>query len=99
MVAKKMSPPRVIANPLGDDYDEVPLTINFRIQAGQIVMQFSDHIERVRMGSGGARKLAASLTEKAAELEQMKKAAAAPSPASRPRRGRPKAPVPGTQTK
>ena len=97
MAAKKMFPPRAIVNPLGDDYDEVPLTINFRIQAGQIVMQFSDHIERVRMGSGGARKLAASLTEKAAELDQMK-ATAAPSPVPSPRRGRPKAPAPGTQT-
>ncbi len=34
-------------------------------------MQFSDHVERVRMSSGGARKLAAMLTEKAAELDRL----------------------------
>jgi len=55
----------------GDDYEEFKLRIGFRIQAGQVVMQFSDHVERVRMSSGGARKLAAMLTEKAAELDRL----------------------------
>ena len=85
MAAKKMIPPPG-NNPLGDNYDEAKLDISFRIQAGQIVMQFSDHIERIRMGIGGARKLAAALTEKAAEVEKMKNDV----PAGASRRGRPK---------
>jgi len=79
MAAKKMFPPgeierllgRHVENPFGDDYDEVKLAISFRIQAGQVVMQFSDHIERIRMTSGGARRLAARLTEKADELDRV----------------------------
>ncbi len=71
MAAKKMFPPREVGNPLGKDYDEVKLRIGFRIQAGQIVMQFSDHVEWVRMSSGGARKLAALLTDKANELDRL----------------------------
>ena len=71
MAAKKMFPPREIENLLGDDYDEVKLEISFRIQVGQVVMQFSDHVERIRMTSGGARKLAAMLTEKAAEMDRL----------------------------
>ena len=71
MAAKKMFPPREIENPLGDDYDEVRLEISFRVQAGQVVMQFSDNIKRIRMTAGGARKLAAMLTEKAAELDRL----------------------------
>ena len=71
MAVKKMFPPRKIEDPLGDDYDEVKLEISFRIQAGQVVMQFSDHVERIRMTGGGARKLAAMLTEKAAELDRI----------------------------
>jgi hypothetical protein len=71
MAAKKMFPPREVGFPLGKDYDEVKLRIGFRIQAGQIVMQFSDHVEWVRMSSGGARKLAALLTEKANELDRL----------------------------
>ncbi len=71
MAAKKMFPPHEVQNLFGDDYDEFKLRISFRIQAGQIVMQFSDHVERVRMGSGGARKLAAMLTERAAELDRL----------------------------
>ena len=53
MAAKKMFPPgeierllgRHVVSPFGDDYDEVKLGIAFRILAGQIVMQFSDHVE------------------------------------------------------
>jgi hypothetical protein len=59
MAAKKMFTPRKGDNPFGDGYDEFKLEIGLRIQAGQIVMQFSDHVGRVRMGSDGARKLAA----------------------------------------
>lgn len=79
MAAKKMFPPgeierllgRHVESSFGYDYDEVKLGISFRILAGQIVMQFSDHVEWVRMTSGGARKLAASLTEKADELDRL----------------------------
>jgi hypothetical protein len=74
MAAKKMFPPRAVENLFGDDYDEVKLEISFRIQTGQVVMQFSDHVERVRMNSGGARKLAAMLTAKAAELDRLRRA-------------------------
>lgn len=69
MAAKKMFPPGAVEKLLGDDYDEFKLRISFRIQSGQIVMQFSDHVEWVRMTSSGARKLAAILTERAAELD------------------------------
>ena len=71
MAAKKMFPPRAVENLLGDDYDEVKLAISFRIQAGQVVMQFSDHVERIRMSSAGARKLAAMLIEKANVLDRV----------------------------
>ena len=71
MAAKKMIPPCAIENPFGDDYDEFKLEISFRLQGGQVVMQFSDSIDRVRMTAGGARKLAARLTEKAAELDRL----------------------------
>jgi hypothetical protein len=71
MAAKKMFPPREVGNPLGKAYDEVKLGISFRILAGQIVMQFSDHVEWVRMSSAGARKLAAMLIEKANELDRL----------------------------
>jgi hypothetical protein len=69
MAAKKMIPPRDVENLLGDDYDEFKIGINLRIRAGQVIMQFSEDIERVRMTSSGARKLAGMLTEKAAELD------------------------------
>ena len=69
MAAKKMFPPPAVENLLGDDYSEFRLGISFRIQAGQVVMQFSDHVERIRMTGGGARKLAAMLLEKADELD------------------------------
>lgn len=49
---------------MGKTYDEVKLRIGFRVEAGQVVMQFSDHVEWVRMNSSGARKLAAMLTER-----------------------------------
>ncbi|HEY1754116.1 MAG TPA: hypothetical protein VGG72_01875 [Bryobacteraceae bacterium] len=71
MAAKKMFPPGEVQNLFGDDYEEFKLKIGFRIQAGQVVMQFSDHVERVRMGSGGARKLAAMLILKADELDRL----------------------------
>jgi hypothetical protein len=70
MAAKKMFPPRAVENLLRDAYDEFKLGISFRIQAGQVVMQFSDHVERIRMTSGGARKLAAMLVETANELDR-----------------------------
>jgi hypothetical protein len=70
MAAKKMFPPGEVDRLLGNKYDEVKLRIGFRIQAGQIVMQFSDHVEWVRMTSSGARKLAAMLIEKADELDR-----------------------------
>jgi len=71
MAAKKMFPPRAVEDLLGDDYDEFKLGISFRIQAGQVVMQFSDQVERIRMSSAGARKLAAMLIEKANEQDQL----------------------------
>jgi hypothetical protein len=71
MAAKKMFLPRDIGNPLGQDYDEVKLRISFRIVDEQIVMQFSDHVEWVRMSSAGARKLAAMLLEKANERDRL----------------------------
>jgi hypothetical protein len=40
-----MFAPRKVENLFGDDYDEVRLDISFHIQAGQVVMQFSDHVE------------------------------------------------------
>jgi hypothetical protein len=70
MAAKKMFPPGEVDRLLNTTYDEVKLAIDCRIEAGKIVMQFSDHVEWVRMGSGGARKLAAMLTEKADELDR-----------------------------
>ena len=72
MAAKKMFPPRAVENLLGDDYDEFKLGISFRIQAGQVVMQFSDQVERIRMSSAGARKLAAMLLEKANEHDRLR---------------------------
>jgi hypothetical protein len=71
MSAKKMFPPRGGSGLLGNDYDEVQLRIDFRIQAGQIVMQFSDHVGWVRMRAAGARKLAALLIGKADELDRL----------------------------
>jgi hypothetical protein len=71
MAAKKTFPPREVGNPLGKTYDEVKLGISFRILAGQIVMQFSDHVEWVRMSSAGARRLAAMLLEKANEQDRL----------------------------
>jgi hypothetical protein len=71
MAAKKMFSPRAFENLLGDDYDEFKLGISFRIQTGQVVMQFSDHVERIRMSGAGARKLAALLIENANELDRL----------------------------
>ena len=45
--------------------------IGFHIEAGQIVMRFSDHVEWVRMSSAGARKLAAMLIERANEQDRL----------------------------
>ena len=70
MSAKKMFPPREADDNLGKTYDEVNLRIGFRIEAGRVVMQFSDQVEWVRMSSAGARKLAAMLIEKADERDR-----------------------------
>ena len=72
MAAKKMYPPGEVDRLLNQAYDEVKLKISFRIQDGQIVMQFSDHVEWVRMTSAGARKLAAMLTAKANEFDRLR---------------------------
>ena len=93
MAAKKMFPPGEVEKLLSNPYDEFKLGISFRIQAGQIVMQFSDHVEWVRMTSGGARKLAAMLTEKAAELDRLGNAAA-----THAKRTQSKAPGPGDKS-
>ena len=60
----------------GTDYGEFKLGISFRLQGGQVVMQFSDSVDRVRMTGGGARKLAQRLIEKAAELDRLGTASA-----------------------
>ena len=52
MAAKKMIPPHAIENDFGDDYDEFKLGISFRLQGGQVVMQFSDSVDRARMTAG-----------------------------------------------
>jgi len=69
-----MFPPGEVDRQLNQTYDEIKLKIAFRVQAGQIVMQFSNHIEWVRMSSAGARKLAAMLTEKADEVDRAARA-------------------------
>ena len=71
MAGKKMFPPGEVDRLRSQAYDEVKLRISFRIQAGQIVMQFSDHVEWVRMSSAGARRLAAMLIEKANEQDRL----------------------------
>ena len=71
MAGKKMFPPRQADDALSKTYDEVNLRIGFRIEAGQVVMQFSDQVEWVRMSSAGARKLAAMLMEKANEQDRL----------------------------
>jgi len=48
-------------------------------------MQFSDHVEWGRMTSGGARKLAAMLTEKATELDRLGNASTAGGKRVRPK--------------
>jgi hypothetical protein len=73
MTAKKMFPTGEVDRALSKAYDQVNLKISFRILAGQIVMQFSDHVEWVRMSSAGARKLAAMLIEKANEQDSPSK--------------------------
>jgi hypothetical protein len=80
MAAKKMFPPHDAGGPIDKGYDEVKLRIGIRIQDGQIVMQFSDHVEWVRMSGSGARKLAAVLIEKADELDRH----GGPAPISKP---------------
>jgi hypothetical protein len=87
MAAKKMVPPRAVENAFGDDYDEFKLGISFRVQDGQVVMQFSDSVDRVRMTGGGARKLAQRLIEKAAELDRLGTAVA---PTAKPKRSKPR---------
>ena len=71
MAATKMFPPHAVENVLGDDYDEFKLRIGLRLQAAQIVLQFSKSVDRIRMSSAGARKLGAMLTEKANELDRL----------------------------
>jgi hypothetical protein len=71
MATKKMFPPGEIDSVLNMTYDEVKLQIEVRILAKRIVMQFSDHVEWVRMSSAGARKLAAMLMDKANELDRV----------------------------
>jgi hypothetical protein len=71
MAAKKIVPPGGVDRLLSKTYDEVKLRIGFRLQTDQIVMQFSDHVEWVRMSSAGARKLAALLLEKANEVDRL----------------------------
>jgi hypothetical protein len=71
MAAKKVFPQGEVDSAISKAYDEVKLRIGFRILARQIVMQFSDHVEWVRMSSAGARKLAAMLIEKANELDRL----------------------------
>jgi len=85
MAAKKMFPPGEVDRLLGNKYDEFKLGISFRILAGQIVMQFSDHVEWVRMTSGGARKLAAMLSQKADELDRLGNASTAAGKRVRPK--------------
>ena len=85
MAAKKMFPPGEVDRLLGNKYDEIKLGISFRILAGQIVMQFSDHVEWVRMTSGGARKLAAMLSQKAEELDRIANASTAAGKRVRPK--------------
>jgi hypothetical protein len=89
MAAKKMFPPGEVDRLLGNKYDEFKLRIGFRILAGQIVMQFSDHVEWVRMTSGGARKLAAMLSQKADELDRRGNASAAAGKRVRPKPKKP----------
>jgi hypothetical protein len=72
MSAKKMFPPGEVDRLLSQAYDEFELKISFGVRAGQVVMQFSDHIQYVRMSSAGARKLATLLLEKANEVDQSK---------------------------
>jgi hypothetical protein len=71
MAGKKMFPPGEVDRLLRKTYDEVKLRIGFRIEAGQIVMQFSDNVEWVRMSGAGARKLAALLVEKANQVDRL----------------------------
>ena len=71
MAGKKMFPPQAGGSSRGKVYDEVKLRIGIRLQNGQIVMQFSDHVEWVRMSSAGARRLASMLLEKANELDHL----------------------------
>lgn len=71
MAARKMFPPGAVDRALSNAYDEVKLQIDVRIQAKRIVMQFSDHVEWIRMGSAGARKLAEMLIDKADELDRL----------------------------
>jgi hypothetical protein len=70
MAGRKMFPPGEVDRALSKTYDEVNLKIGFRLQAGKIVMQFSDHVEWIRMTSAGARKLAGMLVEQADKLDR-----------------------------
>jgi hypothetical protein len=74
-------------NAFGDDYDEFKLGISFRLRGGQVVMQFTDSVDRVRMTGGGARKLAKRLIKEAAELDRIGTASA---PTAKPERSKPR---------
>jgi hypothetical protein len=87
MAAKKMIPPSAVENAFDDNYDEFKLAISFRFQGEQVVMQFSDSVDRVRMTGGGARKLAQRLIEKAAELDRL---GTAVGPTAKPKRSKPR---------
>jgi hypothetical protein len=71
MAAKKMFPPGEVDRLLRNVFEGFKLDITFRIQTEQVIMQFSDSVERICMTSGGARKLATMLTPKAAELDRL----------------------------
>jgi hypothetical protein len=77
MAARKMFPPGEVDRLLGGVYDEFKLDISFRIQAGQVVMQFSNSVDRIRMSGGGARKLAVMLSAKADEIDRLANTSAA----------------------
>jgi|HubBroStandDraft_2_1064218.scaffolds.fasta_scaffold1346667_1 hypothetical protein len=97
MAAKKMFPPGEVDRLLSRVYDEFKLKISFRIQAGQVFMQFSDSVDRIRMTAGGARKLAAMLIEKAAELDRLGTASASGARRVRPKPSSDKSPPAQTE--
>ncbi len=53
------------------EYDHVPLRIKMRIEDTRILMFFTDEVEWILMTSGGARKIAGILLDKADELDKL----------------------------